>query len=233
MPDYARQVEIAAWCAEELQPQLDRLNKKLAHGFGEDFGRLGDLTVLDIFEEGPDLVDRVRLQVELSNCPFQQQEQVLFYIVDRLPKFRSGALDARGNGQYLAERAAQRYGITRIEQVMLTIQFYLANMPRFKAALQDGTLDCLPKDVEVRDDLRALRVIDGVPQLPKTKTQKADGPKLQRHGDSAISLFLGHYAMKRDVVEYAYESVTNTRHDDRVERPVRVTAAVGAKKGLW
>lgn len=199
LPDHVREAEVSAWCDEHLKPVLDTLNKELSHGVGEDFGRLGDLTVLDILEEGRDLTNRVRLQVELSNCPFRQQEQILFYIIDRLPRFRSGALDARGNGQYLAERAAQRYGSTRIEQVMLSDSFYLEHMPRFKAALQDGTLDEIPRDVEVRDDLRALRVIDGVPKLPKAKTQKGDGPKLQRHGDSAISLFLGHYAMKRDV----------------------------------
>lgn len=200
MPDHVREAEINAWCEEHLKPVLEGLNKDPSHAFGEDFGRLGDLTVIDVLEEGRDLTSRVKLQVELSNCPFRQQEQILFYIVDRLPKFRSGALDARGNGQYLAERAAQRYGAARIEQVMLSDAVYLEHMPRFKAALQDGTLDDIPKDVEVRDDLRALRVIDGVPKLPKAKTQKGGGPKLQRHGDSAISLFLAHKAIKREVV---------------------------------
>lgn len=200
LPDTVREAEVAAWCREQLEPVLAKLDKERAHGIGEDFGRLGDLTSLDILEEGRDLTCRVKLQVELSNCPFRQQEQIFYYIVDRLPRFRSGALDARGNGQYLAERAAQKYGAARIEQVMLSDAFYTAHMPRFKAALQDGTLDDIPKDAETRDDLRALRVIDGVPKLPKAKTQTGDGPKLQRHGDSAISLFLGHYAMKREVV---------------------------------
>ncbi|PLX49128.1 MAG: hypothetical protein C0613_08375 [Desulfobulbaceae bacterium] len=203
-PDHEREAEIAAWCEEELKPFLDDLDQELAHGFGEDFGRLGDLTVIDVLEEGRDLTDRVKLQVELSNCPFRQQEQVLYYIVDRLPRFRFGALDARGNGQYLAERASQRYGVLRIEQVMLSNTFYLENMPRFKAALQDGTLEGIPKDAEVRDDLRALRVIEGIPKLPQAKTQKGDGPKSQRHGDSAISLFLSHYAMKKETVEIEY-----------------------------
>ena len=48
--------------------------------------------------------------VELRNIPFRQQEQILFYIADRLPRFVGGAMDARGNGQYLAESAMQRYG---------------------------------------------------------------------------------------------------------------------------
>lgn len=204
LPDHVRIADVKAWCEENLKEILDGLDKERPHGFGEDFGRLGDLSCFDILEEGRDLTNRVKLQVELSNCPFQQQEQILYYIVDRLPRFRFGALDARGNGQYLAERAVQKYGASRIEAVMLSDSFYLENMPRFKAALQDGTLDDIPKDAETRDDLRALKVLDGIPKLPKVKTQKGDGPKLQRHGDSAISLFLGHFAMKRDVVEIEY-----------------------------
>ncbi len=199
LPDDVREKEAEAWCEEHLKPILERLDPERAHGFGEDFARTGDLTVIDILEEGRDLIDRVRLQVELSNCPFRQQEQILCYLIDRLPRFRSGALDARGNGQYLAERMVQHYGAARIEAVMLSNAWYLENMPRFKAALQDGTLDDLPRDAEVRDDLRALRVIDGVPKLPSLKTQTADGVRLQRHGDSAIALALAHYAMRREV----------------------------------
>lgn len=213
LPDWEREAEVAEWCEENLKPILDSLNKDLAHGFGEDFGRTGDLTIIDIMEEGRDLTTRVRGQVELSNCPFRQQEQILIYIVSRLPRFRSGALDARGNGQYLAERAAQKFGLARIELVMLSDSFYLANMPRFKAALQDGTLDDIPKDSQVRDDLRALRVIDGTPKLPKSKTQKGDGPQLQRHGDSAIGLFLGHYAMKREVAPIEYQGISKHNAD--------------------
>ncbi len=199
LPDAARAAEVEAWCKEELQPLLAGLNPNFSHGFGEDFGRLGDLTVIGVLEEGADLVDRCRFVVELSQCPFQQQEQILAYIVDRLPRFRSGALDAGGNGQYLAERMVQRYGRARIEEVKLNDSFYLANMPRFRAALQDGTLDDLPRDSQIRDDLRALRTIDGVPKLPKTRTQRGDGAQLQRHGDAAIALFLAEYAMRREV----------------------------------
>ena len=37
-----------------------------------------------------------------------------------------------------------------------------------------------------------------MPKLGKAKTQTADGRQVQRHGDFAISLFLGHYAMTRE-----------------------------------
>ena len=142
---------------------------------------------------------------------FRQQEQILFYIADRLPRFKCGALDATGNGAALAEYAANRYGALRIEQVKLNDQFYLENMAKFKAALQDETLRDLPRDREIRDDLRSLRVIDGIPKLPKAKTHRADGEKLSRHGDAAISLFLAHYAGRRETVPMEFDSLGTVR----------------------
>lgn len=204
LPDTVRRAEVQAWIDEEIAPHLAKLDRRRTHGFGEDFGRVADLTSIDVLEEGPDLTNRVKLHVELSCCPFRQQEQILFAIVDALPNLRGGALDATGNGAYLAEVASQRYGSSRIEQVKLNDSFYLEHMPRFKAALQDDTLRDIPRDAEIRADLRALRVSDGIPKLPKAATQAADGAKLRRHGDSAISLFLAHYAMKREWMPIAW-----------------------------
>lgn len=162
--------------------------------------------MLPVLEEGQDLVQRCRLSVELGNCPFRQQEQVLAFVVDRLPLFRFGAMDAGGNGAALAEFAADKYGTTRIEQIKLSEAFYMGEMPRFKAAFEDGTLDALPRDDQCRDDLRAIRKVNGVPKLPSTATQRAgasgsggaDQAKQQRHGDFAIGLFLAYYAMRQE-----------------------------------
>lgn len=207
LPEPTRAREVADWCREHLQPVLDSLDPKRPHGFGQDFARVGDLTVITGLEEGVDLVNRPRLVVELANCPYRQQEQILDYVVDRLPRLRFGALDAGGNGGSLAEHAADRYGHYRIEQVHLSEKFYLEQMPKFKAHLEDATLDGLPRDEQCRDDLRAIKKIDGIPKLPKAKTQTADGKKLQRHGDFAISLFLADYAMHHEVAPPAGETV--------------------------
>jgi phage FluMu gp28-like protein len=217
-PDDERKLEVEAWCEENLLPHLSALSTSLWHALGEDFGRVGDLTVMDLLQEQPNLQQRMVLRVELSNCPFQQQEQILFFILDRVRRWRAAALDRTGNGAYLAERAVQRYGNTRVEGVHLSEGWYLENLPRMKAALQDDMLNAIPKDVEGRDDLRALRIIDGVPKLPKAKTQHGEGPKLQRHGDSAISLALAHYAMRREVVPMEFQALgvgraTSNTHD--------------------
>lgn len=193
-----RHAVIEAWCREHLDEPLSRLDPNLAHALGGDFGRVRDLSVFTVLEEEPTLINRVMLQVELSNCPFASQEQILCYILDRMPRRRGVALDATGIGAHLSEVTAQKYGASSVEQIRLSDAFYLQHFPRLKAAFEDATLDAIPRHVEVRDDLRAVRVVAGIPKLPAAPTQKADGAKLQRHGDSAIALLLAHYAMKRE-----------------------------------
>lgn len=193
MSEAYRHQEIQTWCEEHLRPLLRKLDPKRRHAFGEDFGRTGDLTVMAPMEETQQMVARVPFLVELRNVPFDQQKQILFFICDHLPRFTAGALDARGNGQYLAEVAMQRYGAGRIHQVMLSDKWYLENLPPFKAAFEDGTIE-IPQDADVSDDIRALQVINGVPKLPKTNT----GRTAQRHGDSAIALVLAKFALSQD-----------------------------------
>ena len=63
------------------------------HAIGEDFGRVRDLTVMWLLAICRDLVRRTRVVVELRNVPYEQQRQVLFYILDRTP-----AVSRRGAG---------------------------------------------------------------------------------------------------------------------------------------
>ncbi|MGK4387740.1 hypothetical protein [Ectopseudomonas oleovorans] len=140
--------------------------------------------------------------------PFKQQEQILFYLVDRLPNFMAGAHDARGNGQALAEAAAVRYGHTRISQVMLTEGWYRDNMPGLKADLEDGTLYDLPADRDVIADLRSLKMIKGVARIPEGRSTDKSGNK--RHGDAAIAIALARFASRMDIEQYGYEAVRSS-----------------------
>lgn len=212
LPEDVRRHAITGWCEEQLRPHLDRLNKLRRHAFGEDFARNRDQAITTVLEEDADLTRRPVLTFELANCPFSSQEQILMYVVDRLPRFRGGAMDATGNGAALAEAMAQRYGTEMIEQVKLSDSFYLAHMPKLKAALQDDTLRGIARDDALRDDLRAIKLVKGVPKVPHGDTQSAGaraaaaeaGSKLQRHGDFAIALFLAVYAFAREVGEIAF-----------------------------
>lgn len=190
-PEHLRAAEVLDWCIENLLPHLKKLKPGNMHCFGEDFGRVSDLTVIDPMVIESNLDRTVPFSVELRNMPFKQQEQVLFYIVDRLPRMIGGALDAGGNGAYLAEQARHRYGSTRIQEIKLSESWYLENMPPFKAAFEDAKLT-IPADADQASDLRALQVINGIIRLPKAKTESVDGKK--RHGDSAISKALAYYA---------------------------------------
>ncbi len=191
------------WIAAELAPVMKRLDTRLMSCFGEDFGRSGDLTVIWPMQIASDLVRRTPFLVELRNVPFAQQAQVLFYIVDHLPRFVGGAMDARGNGQYLAEQAALRYG-SRIEQVMLSVEWYRNNMPRYKAAFEDGKIE-LPRDADILADHKMLRMQQGVARLIERRLRDSDGNP--RHGDSAISGALAYYASYSNHAEYSYTPV--------------------------
>lgn len=225
-PEHLREAEMRDWCEAHLKPLLIALNPDLPHALGEDFGRSGDLTVLAPIEIGQQLRRRVPFLVELRNVPFKQQEQALYYIGDRLPRFMAGALDGRGNGQYLAEQTVYRYGEGRIEAVMLTQGWYLENMPKLKAAFEDDMIT-LPRDMDVLNDLRALQVIKGIPRLPDAKT----GDDKNRHGDAAIAIAMAYYAslMEVELFDYTPVSTRHTNNSDNHPRPVHITG--GFKRG--
>jgi phage FluMu gp28-like protein len=193
------------WIAAALTPVMARLDPDSMSCFGEDFGRCGDVTVIWPMQITPNLVRRTPFIVELRDVPFKQQAQVLFYIVDRLPRFIGGAMDARGNGQYLAEEAALRYG-TRIQQVMLSVDWYRENMPRYKAAFEDGKIE-LPRHADILADHRLLRMQNGVARLAERRARGDDGNL--RHGDSAIAGALAYFASYSNHREYAYTAVNS------------------------
>lgn len=192
LPDHVREAHAQEWLEAEVAPLLATLPRTARSSIGMDFGRSGDLSVLIPLLEMQGLERVNPFLVEMRNVPFKQQEQIVFWITDRLPRFGYGAFDARGNGQYLAEVAMQRYGSSSIAQVMLTQNWYLENMPKLKAAFEDGTLASMPKDRDILDDLRAITVVKGIPRIPEGKTKTGQGQ--QRHGDAAVALCLAWFA---------------------------------------
>ena len=199
-----RRAETAAFLEDRLQGILEALDPALATCFGEDFGRLGDLTVIWPLQIARDLRRRTPFVVELRNIPFRQQEQILFYIADRMPRLMGGAMDARGNGQYLAETARQRYG-ARIAQVMLSQEWYREQMPRFKAAFEDGTI-AIPRDADILLDHRAIVVERGIAMVGDKRMRGSD--QKSRHGDSAIAAALAYFASRQDVAEIDYRPIS-------------------------
>ncbi len=218
------------WCEDVLKPFLIMLNSERRCFFGEDFARTGDLTVIVPLQEQQNATFKAPFMLELRNMPFREQEQILTYIVDRLPRFTFGALDARGNGEYMAERMMQKYGTGRIAQVMITELWYREAMPKYKSAIEDRSV-LLAKDADVIEDHQYIKVIKGIAKIPEKKTKGQD--KQQRHGDSAIAGAMAWFATYQDASgPIEYESVAKrtpyASEDDDLDNRARFH-----QRGAW
>lgn len=235
-PEHSLKADVRDFCEHELRPLLDALNPKLHSAFGLDFARVSDLSVI-----APLQIDALRRDfpflVELGNAPFKAQEQILFYLVDRLPRFSHGMCDAGGNGAYLAEVAKQRYGETRITEVKFSETWYRENTGPFKAAFEDDALS-LPADEDVAGDLATFRLIRGVPRVPDLRSTDKRGQK--RHGDAGIAMLLSHAASRQELYQpYVYDPIKLNRKgglkgvsDDTDYRAIRTTGGFRARSGV-
>ena len=210
LPDHARERAAMAWCEDHLGARLRALAPLFRHALGGDFARVGDLSVFWPVQVSEDLVRRAPFVIELRNVPFEQQRQILFYALDRLPRLSAIALDATGNGAYLAEVTVQRYGAHRAEGIHLTEAWYRAHMPKLKAAFEDAGLT-IPADAGVVDDFRQLELVRGVARVPDkrqvAKGEDKDKAGGQRHGDAAIAAALAIYAAGRDAGDGSFDGL--------------------------
>jgi phage FluMu gp28-like protein len=178
---------VAEWLETEIAPLLKNLDMARYCYFGQDFARSSDLSAIAIgqYDELANLV--CHFIIEMRNVPFREQEQVLDFVITGMPLFAAGKMDARGNGQQLAETMQDKYGEDAIEGVMATPKTYLEMMPRLKARIEDRTI-VMPRSEGVIDDLRCIKLVKGIPSIVDRTRDKADGSKGKRHGDTAIAL---------------------------------------------
>ncbi len=217
-----------AWIEKNLKPLVEKLDPDLQHVFGEDFARHGDFAVITPMTIEKNLDRKVPFIIELKNVPTRQQEQILWYLIEHLPNFVGGAMDATGNGETIAEYTADKFGHERIEQVKLNDAWYRTNMVPFQAAFEDQVID-LPKDVDIKNDIRSLQLIDGIIKLPKLRLQDTKNKAFKRHGDSAIALALAYFASQMDIEVFDYRAVK--ANNDRHQRQVRTTG--GFRRGVF
>lgn len=204
MPE--RRAFVAEFLDNHVAPLLRHLDPDRLCALGEDFGRTSDLTVIDVGQELADLRVTVPVQVELKNCPIEQQKQVLTFVIDRLPRFLAAKFDATGNGLGLAEWAQEKWGHERVEAVKISQAWYLENGPRLKSHIDDQTIQLI-RDTETRDDLRSVRLVKGIPSIPEAKNKG-------RHGDAAVSKMMLLAALKADVEAFDYTSARDPRRAD-------------------
>ena len=201
LPEPVRAAEVQDWIEEQLPALLAGCDEDERHVVGVDFARQHDMTVMLPLAIERQLRRRCPGLIEMRNVPHRQQAQVLRALCDRLPRFAGVALDAQGNGNWLAEEAVDHYG-TRAEGVMPTEAWYREHMPPYRAAWQDDMIR-LPRSDDVVDDHRAIRIVRGVARLPAGHTDRRG----ERHGDSAIAGALAWYASTHLDGEISYRPV--------------------------
>jgi len=184
-----RAKEFDKWLKGEIRDIL--LMRKNPVYVGEDFARSGDLTTI-FFDEESDGKLLTFLVVELRNVPFAQQWQVIKYCMDILPNLGAAAFDSRGNGQMIAELAAQEWP-GYVHQVMISTKWYAENFPKLKGMMEDGMTN-LPDDPFIRDDFRVVGLKAGVPCV----VERSGGPRERRHGDGAIAKLMANFAARED-----------------------------------
>jgi phage FluMu gp28-like protein len=204
LDENVRRAHIQQWYEKKVQPFVQAMDKRKPSYYGQDFGRSSDLSVIAVGQPSQQLTLEVRVMVELSNVPFGAQEQIADLIIADMPRFSFGAVDGVGNGAALGEHIVARWSTA--ESVKTSIPWYAENLPKLKARFEDSTIR-IPKDLDVKQDLSMLEVIDGVPRLPKRRVESQRRTGEKRHGDSAIALAMLEYAFRQGAFEIGYKKV--------------------------
>lgn len=228
-----REAEVRDWCEQHLKPELLKLNPAHSHSFGEDFARRGDLTVFVPLVINPDLRKRVPFVVELRDTTYEQQKQIMLYICGRLPRLVGLAFDATGNGGYLAEQAALKYGVEMVEQVNLSQSWYHEWMPKMKGEFEAFNLE-IPRHQSVLDDLQHIKLVNGIPSIDKGRKADLESVKAKgkRHGDFAVALCMAIRAsyMEGAPIEYTPLPSRASREDDEFDDDLY---AGSYEQGAW
>ncbi|MFY2646296.1 hypothetical protein ACOTDF_32415, partial [Achromobacter insuavis] len=181
------------WIRRQVEPALALLDPKLQSVFAQDFARHRDFSVFGVGQIEANLRRRVVFIVEMHKVPTRQQEQVIWYIIEHMPRRCGGAMDATGSGETLAEYTADKFGHDHVHQIKLNRAWYGAWMSKLIQGFEDGMID-LPRDANVAADLRAIEDVEGIPMVVKLRRKDLKDPELTRHGDSAVMLALLWFA---------------------------------------
>lgn len=226
--------ERKAWCRDwidrYLKPLFKLFDPRLLHVYGMDFARHRDFSIITPLAIGQTLIRSAPFVIEMQNVPTRQQEQILWALIDALPRFCGGAIDATGSGQTIAEYTADKFGRTYTHEVILSRQWYGLWMPKLVDSFEDGTID-LPRDKDLENDLRAIEEIDGIPMVPAVRTKDLKDPELYRHGDFAVSAGLAWFASLNRSSEIDYTAAP--ARGNRWDTPTKDTDDEPSTAGAW
>lgn len=199
------------WIKQHLAPLIAKLNPKQRHILAQDYARHRDFSVIGIGAITETLKLYVPFIIELHNVPYNEQKQLVCYILDNLPRFVSASFDATGNGETLAENIARKYSSTRVHQIKLNRAWYGTWTQQLINLFSDDFID-LPRDENIEQDLRQIVTIDGVKMVPDLRLKDLKEPHLIRHGDSAVMLILLRHAMANIKAQPMEATLVARRH---------------------
>lgn len=211
--DDGRLEEARDWFEDTLRPILAAMPTGSRTVFGQDFGRDGDLSVIWVLQDQGAGVWRTVFVLEMRRIPFDVQEWVLYEIIRSLPLFYHGKLDARGNGQSHAEGAQQEFGLSKIDCVKATVEWYATFFPEYRAAYEDRSI-IVPAGEDIVADHRQVILKNGRPAMAEQRERGSDGEP--RHGDTAIAGLLAWAATMEGDEPPAGESIDR---DPEASRP--------------
>ena len=125
---------------------------------GIDIGRDHDLTVAWVLQRTGGLY-LTRAVIEMQGVPFSAQEAELYPILG-LSRVARVCIDQTGIGRQFAERAAERFGASKIEPVTFTVATKDEMATPLRGLFQDRLLR-IPQRGAIRTDLRSIKRIAG------------------------------------------------------------------------
>ncbi|MDR0302473.1 MAG: hypothetical protein LBI04_09215 [Treponema sp.] len=180
--------KINEWFVVEVAPLLRKITNPCF--LGQDFARSGNLSAIWLAEETSKQKLDSRLIIELNNVPYDQQWQIL-WLINKNCNLGYAAIDSRGNGQALAEAAAQRLPCGA-EMVMITRAWYAGIFQRLKSSFESREF-ILPDDQYILSDFGIITLKNGQPVVPNEEHADREG-KAKRHGDGAVAAAMCLYA---------------------------------------
>jgi len=202
----------------DLEPELQKLDKRKQHCAGQDYARHRDFSFILPFYIEQDLRRIAPFAIEMHKVPGRMQKKILWYMLDRLPRFGGIAMDATGSGETLAEDTAEKYGEHMVHQIKLSRAWYGLWTPKLVTAFEEDMID-LPRDENLKNDCSAIEEVDGIHMVTKARTKDIKDPELYRHGDGAVAMILGwfaslHLSSPIEFIPLPTASELEANHDD-------------------
>jgi len=166
---------------------------------GLDIGRRNDLTSLVVTELAGG-VHFVRKRIDLQGMAFSTQEAVVHPWIGAADR---ACIDATGLGMQFAERAAERFGSWKVEEVNFTAGVKEALAYPVRSAFEDRAVRIPFGDDKLKSDIRAIRKeVTSAGNIRFAADRGADG-----HADRFWALALALHAGRRSGGKFEYAAV--------------------------